>query len=239
MDAEQNNPEEITWANRVSNLISEKMKDGFFGYLIVSFVIHNWQQILIIIKSKKPIELVLHSFVSQPDFTKNAFWIPMGLGVAAAFIMPWILAFYVQIIAICRSRMASAQHAANEARNDKLKAKKEKRHLDIIVRSKAKEALLDEIGKAQEKLKSLSQEISIQEARRGSFTDFFERLNEVYRYSPEIKNIHDFKVFFEKAYENDIFDDYPRFLLSKDSDWIKQTLDKSTQNQDQDQGKTN
>ncbi|RAU45283.1 hypothetical protein DBY68_016845 [Pseudocitrobacter sp. RIT415] len=231
MSAEQDKNEEITWASRLSNLISEKMKDGFFGYLIVSFIIHNWQQIIIVIKSKKPIELVLHSLVSQPHFKLYAFWLPMLYGTIAAFVVPWVLAYYVEKLAIARSRMSAAQHAADKKRAAQIEAEIKKIELETLEKNNEIKRIQEEIAKESKKLKQLAQNISISETRRASFSEFFERLNEVYRHSPEIKNINDFKVFFEKAYEDGIFDDYPRFLLSKDSDWIKQALDKSKQNQ--------
>lgn len=78
----------------LGNNIPERFKDGFYGYVIASFLIVNWENIVLIIKSKNDIELTLIYIYAQKDFAHRFLWMPIIYGMGAAFIMPIIVALY-------------------------------------------------------------------------------------------------------------------------------------------------
>jgi hypothetical protein len=78
-----------------NSIKAERLKNNFYGYLIVSFCICNFENIILILKSKNAIEMTLIYIQAQPNFAKNFFWNPLAYGVGAALIMPGVTALYV------------------------------------------------------------------------------------------------------------------------------------------------
>jgi len=78
----------------IDNLIADKLKNNFYGYLIVSFVIVNFENIILILKSKNDIEMTLIYIQAQPNFAMHFFWLPLLYGIGAALGMPIITALY-------------------------------------------------------------------------------------------------------------------------------------------------
>lgn len=54
-------------------IASDRIKNNFYGYLITSFVIFNWENIILILKSKNDIEMTLIYISAQPNFSQISF----------------------------------------------------------------------------------------------------------------------------------------------------------------------
>lgn len=76
------------------NIFPDRFKNGFYGYIITAFVLFNWENIILILKSKNDIEMTLIYISTQLNFTFNFFWLPLISGITAAFIMPLISTGY-------------------------------------------------------------------------------------------------------------------------------------------------
>lgn len=76
------------------NIFPDRFKNGFYGYIITSFILFNWENIILVLKSKNDIEMTLIYISTQLNFTFNFFWLPFFSGIAAAFIMPLISTGY-------------------------------------------------------------------------------------------------------------------------------------------------
>ncbi|MGL5968738.1 MAG: hypothetical protein ACRCZ6_16585 [Kluyvera sp.] len=76
------------------NIFPDRFKNGFYGYIITSFILFNWENIILVLKSKNDIEMTLIYISTQLNFTFNFFWLPLISGIAAAFIMPLISTGY-------------------------------------------------------------------------------------------------------------------------------------------------
>lgn len=76
------------------NIFPDRFKNGFYGYIITSFILFNWENIVLILKSKNDIEMTLIYISVQQNFTFNFFWLPFIYGILAAFIMPLISTGY-------------------------------------------------------------------------------------------------------------------------------------------------
>lgn len=77
------------------NLSADKLRNNFYGYLIISFAIFNFENIILILKSKNTIEMTLIYIQAQPEFSWNFFWKPLWSGITASLLMPMITAAYV------------------------------------------------------------------------------------------------------------------------------------------------
>lgn len=79
----------------LENLSADKLRNNFYGYLIISFLFFNFENIILILKSKEKIEMTLIYIQAQQDFSWNFFWKPLWYGIAASLIMPIVTAAYV------------------------------------------------------------------------------------------------------------------------------------------------
>ncbi|EBZ5074346.1 MULTISPECIES: hypothetical protein [Citrobacter] len=195
---------------RVSNVVSDRLKDGFYGYLVTAFFIGNWQNIFMLFKSKKPIEETINNITSQPDFLTQYFWLPLLYGTLAAFIMPWIIVGYVRLVANARSRIKSAERAADAAREEKLA----KSALKTQLLYNQKSNLADLLDQQRQEHKTLKDEIAIYQSSKQQFDKYFNELNALYSKVPKIENEEHFALFFKTASENNVFDYYKETNLS-------------------------
>ncbi|MCK7157784.1 hypothetical protein L8P40_20980 [Enterobacter kobei] len=78
-----------------NSIKADRLKNNFYGYLIISFLIFNFENIILILKSKDMIEMTLIYIQLQRDFAWNFFWKPLICGIAASFLMPIATAGYV------------------------------------------------------------------------------------------------------------------------------------------------
>lgn len=195
---------------RVSNVVSDRLKDGFYGYLVTAFFIGNWQNIFMLFKSKKPIEETINNITSQPDFLTQYFWLPLLYGTLAAFIMPWIIVGYVRLVANARSRIKSAERAADAAREVKLA----KAALKAQALYNQKANLTDFINKQRQENKDLEAKLASNLIAKENFDKFFVSLNKVFAQGPRIENEEDLIKFFENAKREGVFNYYNDFSLT-------------------------
>lgn len=78
-----------------NSIKADRLKNNFYGYLIISFLIFNFENIILILKSKDMIEMTLIYIQLQRDFAWNFFWKPLLCGFAASILMPIATAGYV------------------------------------------------------------------------------------------------------------------------------------------------
>ncbi|CAB5548461.1 Uncharacterised protein [Citrobacter werkmanii] len=196
---------------RASNVVSDRLKDGFYGYLVTAFFIGNWQNIFMLFKSKKPIEETIKNITSQPDFLTQYFWSPILWGTVAAFIMPWVIVLYVRLVAKARSQIKSAEKAADIARENKLAAIA----LDTQEKIKKEANLIQILEEQKQENEKLKQEIAGNKLARSEFDNYFDKLNSLYTSTPKIENAEQFAHFFKKANENGIFQYYKGLNLAE------------------------
>lgn len=79
----------------LDNLSADKLRNNFYGYLLISFLLFNFENIILILKSKDKIEMTLIYIQAQQEFSWNFFWKPLWLGILASLIMPIVTAAYV------------------------------------------------------------------------------------------------------------------------------------------------
>lgn len=195
---------------RLSNAASERMKDGFYGYLLTAFAIGNWQNIFILFKSKKPIEETIQHLTSQPDFITHSLTIPLVLGILAAFILPWLVTLYALLLAMSRSYIKSSERAAEAARALQLSSIELKAQLQ---RNQAS-TLADTLEENQKELQNLKDEIRNYQETKESYDKFFRAVEGVFIRLPEMKTEDDFKLFFVLAKERGVFDYYSESSLA-------------------------
>lgn len=82
------------------NFSADKLRNNFYGYLVVSFLIFNFENIILIFKSKDMIEMTLIYIQAQQEFAWNFFWKPLWYGIGAALVMPVITAGYVMFSSV-------------------------------------------------------------------------------------------------------------------------------------------
>ncbi|EFL9618792.1 hypothetical protein HZ84_004005 [Escherichia coli] len=189
---------------RVSNVVSDRLKDGFYGYLITAFFIGNWQNIFMLFMSKKPIEETIQNIISQPDFMADRFWWPLAYGTLAAFLMPWVVVVYVRMVARARSHIKSAERAADAASEVKLA----KSALKAQQLHNQKEDLADILEKQRKENETLKMELKINRDVKEDFDKYFESLNKLYADVPRIESEEHFAYFFKRASESGVFDYY-------------------------------
>lgn len=206
---------------RVSNVVSDRLKDGFYGYLITAFFIGNWQNIFMLFMSKKPIEETIQNIISQPDFMADRFWWPLAYGTLAAFIMPWVVVVYVRLVAAARSHIKSAERAADAAREIKLA----KSALKAQLQYNQKANLADLLEKQKNDYEALEAKLASNLIAKENFDKFFVSLNKVFVQGPRIENKEDLIKFFENAKREGIFDYYndlalPTHLENGEIAWV-------------------
>ncbi|EGT5658454.1 hypothetical protein JD793_004658 [Citrobacter braakii] len=206
---------------RVSNVVSDRLKDGFYGYLITAFFIGNWQNIFMLFMSKKPIEETIHNIISQPNFMADRFWWPLAYGTLAAFIMPWVVVVYVRLVAAARSHIKSAERAADAAREIKLA----KSALKAQLQYNQKANLADLLEKQKNDYEVLEAKLASNLIAKENFDKFFVSLNKVFVQGPRIENKEDLIKFFENAKREGIFEYYndlslPTHLENGEIAWV-------------------
>ncbi|MGZ0337085.1 hypothetical protein [Citrobacter freundii] len=206
---------------RVSNVVSDRLKDGFYGYLITAFFIGNWQNIFMLFMSKKPIEETIQNIISQPDFMADRFWWPLAYGTLAAFFMPWVVVVYVRLVAVARSHIKSAERAADAAREIKLA----KSALKAQLQYNQKANLADLLEKQKNDYEALEAKLASNLIAKENFDKFFVSLNKVFVQGPRIENKEDLIKFFENAKREGIFEYYndlslPSHLENGEIAWV-------------------
>lgn len=168
---------------RVSNVVSDRLKDGFYGYLVTTVALSNWQNIFILLKSKKPIEDTLLNMTSSPDFIYDYFLWPLVFGTLAAFLMPWVVVVYVRMVAKARSHIKSAERAADAATDVRLS----KKELKAQLQHNQKLNLAELLETQRKESKTLKAELANDKATKEHFDKFIKRLDEVFVKAPPNK----------------------------------------------------
>ena len=196
---------------RISNAVNERLKDGFYGYLLTALALANWQNIFILFKSKKPIEETIKTLTSQPDFIANHFGIPLFMGLGAALLMPWIVVVYVNLVAYARAKIKLAEKQAEtvqELHIQKLKLKAQAK----AVRTSNLETYIEQ-KKALHK--SLSDDLQRFQDAKSKFDYFFVALNSIHSNVPAIENEEDLKRFFIHLKRSGILENYDGYMLAR------------------------
>ncbi|EHW4861360.1 hypothetical protein HV265_11890 [Citrobacter sp. RHBSTW-00678] len=81
----------------------DKLRNNFYGYVLTSLLFFNLENIILIIKSKNPIEMTLIYIGLQKEFSWDFFWVPIFYGMLASVIMPIITAIYALIIGVIKA----------------------------------------------------------------------------------------------------------------------------------------
>lgn len=81
----------------------DKLRNNFYGYILTSLLFFNLENIILIIKSKDPIEMTLIYIGLQKEFSWNYFWVPVFYGMLASILMPIITATYALIIGVIKA----------------------------------------------------------------------------------------------------------------------------------------
>ena len=85
---EKNESQTITGA--IASLVQERFKSNYFAYVLSSLILFNWQNLLLIISSKKDIELIIHQITHRPDAINHFFIYPIICGYLGAIILPFL-----------------------------------------------------------------------------------------------------------------------------------------------------
>lgn len=81
----------------------DKLRNNFYGYVLTSLLFFNLENIILIIKSKNPIEMTLIYIGLQKDFSWDFFWVPVFYGMLASVMMPIITAIYALITGVIKA----------------------------------------------------------------------------------------------------------------------------------------
>lgn len=140
----------------LESLSADKLRNNFYGYLLISFLIFNFENIILILKSKDNIEMTLIYIQLQRDFSWNFFWRPLWWGIGASLAMPAVTAAYVVFTAVFDairteskgfgSTLWARVRVANETRLTESKDNLGQLKDDIKAKKKQYSDLMDEIN---------------------------------------------------------------------------------------------
>ncbi|WP_064366041.1 hypothetical protein [Pantoea ananatis] len=154
----------------------DRLRNNFYGYLLTSLLFFNLENIILIIKSKDPIELTLIYIGLQKEFSWNFFWVPIFYGMAASVIMPIITAVYALGIGVVKAvRDDSGTFGLGTWNNIKLKAQSYRKKEEKI-----RSNLNQEIEGLVARRDSEYSRINEAEVRREGLEEYLRKLAGVY-----------------------------------------------------------
>ncbi|HAV1851642.1 hypothetical protein [Enterobacter hormaechei] len=182
----------------------DRIKNNFYGYLITSFAIFNWENIILILKSKNDIEMTLIYISVQPNFAHNFFWEPLKWGILASFVMPLISTIYCLSVGVITS-FRDESRKIGQYFFDLL--------LSIVSTSISERKLVS--GKLAERLKNQRLEFDILKQRTASaleqkakIDEFLLKVARAYALNPKLNDEKDLEKIFKALYHEDLRDMY-------------------------------
>ena len=192
-------------AKSVFDFFPERFKNGLYGYILTSFVVFNWENIILILKSKNDIEMTLIYISLQQNFSWNFFWLPLILGVIAAFIMPVISTFYsLSIAGFTEARKDSEGFGTIAWRNIKSSLE-----LKNKLKRKSIEQLKLEVKELNDKRTTLLDHNGLLVEQKENLELFLNKVLDIYEKHPELKTKQNLFDFLSAVKEQKIYDFYP------------------------------
>lgn len=183
----------------------ERFKNGLYGYILTSFVVFNWENIILILKSKNDIEMTLIYISLQQNFSLNFFWFPLFFGIAAAFIMPFISTLYSLAIAgITEASKDSEGFGTLTWRN--IKSSLEMKNM---LKDKSIEKLNREVRQLNDKRTNLLDHNRSLLEQKENLELFLNKVLDVYEKHPELKTKQNLIDFLDTVKEQEIYNYYP------------------------------
>ncbi|MCK2155622.1 MULTISPECIES: hypothetical protein [Citrobacter] len=188
----------------LANNTPERFKDGFYGYVIASFLIVNWENIVLIIKSKNDIELTLIYIYAQKDFAYRFLWMPIIYGMAAAFVMPIIVAIYNLYMGLFNSIKQDSTSFGNKiwAIFKMRVSNEQQKQVRRLMRARGS------LNTVRSQHDQLVQDIAARQIQKDNFDQFLKKVDELYYDHHRINSPEDFIKLFEHADQLGIFEHY-------------------------------
>ncbi|ERM14354.1 hypothetical protein L585_08475 [Pantoea ananatis BRT175] len=135
--------------------VKERITNRLYMYVFSSVIAANWQNILIIFKSKNDIELTLGIMTFEPTFSIFYFYLPVLIGVILAITMP----FFTRIIAektASQYYLIKKTEVVGEANFREKMANKEEQISQVKLRTTRNNSEIDRLKSQIEELESQS-----------------------------------------------------------------------------------
>jgi len=191
--------------NKITDVIFDRLRNNFYGYILTSLFIFNLENILLISKSKDSIEMTLIYIGVQKDFMWNFFWWPIFCGALAAIIMPILTALYAVLIGVIQNiRNESSLVGSDLWRllKDKIEAKKG-------LNTMKKESLEREIQTLNNTHSIISDYLDSAGQQKDALHQYLVKLSKIYVDIPNLSDKDKLSTFFDKLYSEGILNDYP------------------------------
>lgn len=209
--------EAVDTANSSSNkaildIAFDRLRNNFYGYLLTSLLLFNLENIILIIKSKDPIELTLIYIGLQKEFSWCFFWVPVFYGMAASVIMPIITAAYALAIGVIKAvRDDSGTFGLVTWTNIKLKARSYQKKEEKI-----RSELNQEIEGLISRRDSEYSRINAAEVQREGLEEYLRKLAGVYGVYNNNNSERDLVGFLNAIDKADIAKHFPNPQLLRD-----------------------
>lgn len=187
------------------NLFPDRFKNGLYGYIITSFLLFNWENILLILKSKNDIEMTLIYISTQQNFTFNFFWMPLISGIIAAFTMPLISTGYsLYTGGMTAMRNDSLGFGGLLWKNIKANLELRQSGTHEIINK-----LNQEVADLSEMAEVLNDKVNTYLAHKNNLESFLEKIVGVYQTYPLINTDKEFLEILKALRHKGIFECYP------------------------------
>lgn len=191
--------------NKITDVIFDKLRNNFYGYILTSLFIFNLENLIIILKSKDAIEMTLIYIGVQKNFMWDFFWWPIIFGALAAILMPILTALYAIFIGVIQDiRNESSLVGSNLWRllKDKIEAKKG-------LNAKKKETLEREVQTLNNTYSIVSDYLDSAGQQKDVLHQYLVKLSKIYVDIPTLSDKDKLSTFFDKLYSEGLLNDYP------------------------------
>lgn len=185
-------------------IASDRIKNNFYGYLITSFVIFNWENIILILKSKNDIEMTLIYISAQPNFSQNFIWEPLKIGVFASFIMPMLSTIYSLIIGVITAFRDESRRIGRNILESFLAYIATSVHQRQLVSRR----LAEQVRLKREEYNNLRQRIETSLEQKAGIDEFLLKIARVYAQNPHLNDEKDLEKIIKALYNEKLRDFY-------------------------------
>ncbi len=186
-------------------MFEERFSDGFYGYIISSFILFNLENIILIFKSKNPIEMTLIYISVQKHAVLYYYILPLFAGVIASFIFPFLTAIYAKLVSKSKATIKYSKDEAEVERRNKIAVK--------AISAQKKE---DELHNAAIKIRDKKEEINIIQTQidtrleqKMNLDNYLKKLADVYKLTAKIENETHLKTFLSELKRNELLEKFP------------------------------
>lgn len=186
-------------------MFEERFSDGFYGYIISSFILFNLENIILIFKSKNPIEMTLIYISVQKHAVLYYYILPLFAGVIASFIFPFLTAIYAKLVSKSKATIKYSKDEAEVERRNKIAVK--------AISAQKKE---DELHNAAIKIRDKKEEINIIQTQidtrleqKMNLDNYLKKLADVYKLTAKIENEIHLKTFLSELKRNELLEKFP------------------------------